>query len=221
MSDSATTLELTTRVPGHSRATRRLRREGLVPGVVYGGDGEAIPVQVGERELRHALAGAGAVVDVTVDGGSSEPVILKDAQRHPVRGEVLHVDLLRVDLKKAIQSTTHVELIGGDDAPGVIDGGVLQQLVSELTIEARPNDIPASVQVDVSGLGLNESVHLSAITPPEGVTFLDDPDETTLATITPPRIRGGVDESAEGEEIETETEVVGEGAEAEGGEESE
>src|SRR3954467_7822102 len=99
--------------PGSPRAARRLRREGQVPGVLYGGGGDPVCFAVGERDLRHALAGSGAVLELTVDGGTAEPAVLKDSQRHPVRGEIIHIDLLRVDLNVAITAVVPVELTGG------------------------------------------------------------------------------------------------------------
>lgn len=203
---AATKLDVTSRAPGHSRATRRLRREGMVPGVVYGGGADPIAFQIGERDLRLAMSAAGAVFEVVVDGGDAQPAILKDAQRHPVRGDVLHVDLLRVDLDKPIQAPVAVELVGGEDSEGVREGGILQQLVSELTVEARPADIPDVISIDVSGMVVNDTFTLASVPTIAGVQFLDDAEETVIATITPPRIQS-VDEELEGE-----TEVVGEAA---------
>jgi large subunit ribosomal protein L25 len=123
--NQGTRLALTPRdTSGGSRATRRLRRSGQVPGVLYGGEGEPVSFTVDARELRHALAASGAVLDLELDG-TSTPAVLKDAQYHPVRGETMHVDLFRVRLDVAIHATVSVELTGADDAPGVIAGGVL------------------------------------------------------------------------------------------------
>ena len=202
------TLDLTARAAEGSRSARRLRRTGQVPGVIYGGEEEPQLFAVDARILRNTLAHAGAILEVSVGGAGGIPVLVKDVQRHPVRGEALHVDLLRVRMDEAIHTTVTLELVGADVAPGVVNGGVLSQSVVELNIEALPGDIPDAVQVDVSALGINETVTLATLTPPAGVTFLDDPDETVLATITPPS-----QEPVE-EEIETETELVGE---AEGG----
>lgn len=213
---AATKLDVTSRTPGHSRATRRLRREGLVPGVVYGGGVDPISFQIEDRELRHALAATGAVFEVVVDGGTAEPAILKEAQRHPVRGHLMHVDFLRVDLDKPIQAPVLVELVGGDEAHGVTEGGILQQLAGELQVEARPADIPDVIQVDVSGMEINDTLTLSAVPAPDGVTFLDDPEETVIATLTPPRLQ-----EEETDEIEGETEVIGEGEEGAEGDASE
>ena len=204
-SDSSNTLELTSRGPEGSRSARRLRRTGQVPGVVYGGGDEPQPFAVDGRILRNTLAHSGAILQITIDGGATAPVLVKDLQRHPVRGNAVHVDLLRVDMKVAIHTPVGIELVGAEAAPGVSEGGVLSQGVVELNIEALPGDIPDSIQVDVSALEMNATMTLSTLSPPAGVTFLDDPDETVLATITPPS-----QEPVE-EEIETETELVGEG----------
>jgi large subunit ribosomal protein L25 len=180
-----------------------------VPGVIYGGDGEPSHFSVDARILRNTLAHSGAILDVTLGGGKSAPVLVKDLQRHPVRGDIMHVDLLRVNMNEAIHTTVVLELTGVDAAPGVVEGGVLTQETRELNVEALPGDIPDAIQHDVSGLEMNETLLLSAVTPPAGVTLLDDLEETVVATITPPTAEPVEDE------IETETQLVGEGAEAE------
>lgn len=205
MSQGETTaLDVTDRpVAGGSRAARRLRRGGLVPGVIYGAGADPRAFAVDARILRNTLAHAHAVLEITFDGGRAEPVIVKDIQRHPVRGETVHIDLLRVRLDEPIQTTVTLELVGADVAPGVIEGGILSQEARELNVEALPGAIPDVITHDVSGLELNATETLSAVTPPPGVTLLDDPEETVVATITPPTA-DPVDEA-----IETETELVG------------
>jgi large subunit ribosomal protein L25 len=212
---TATALTVAEREPSGSRTARRLRREGNVPGVVYGGGDDPVAFQVEARALRQALAHAGAVLDLSVDGAPATPVVLKELTRHPVSGETIHVDLLRVRLDQAIQATVVLELIGAEDAPGAKEGGVLEHVTREVTIEALPNDIPDTVQYDVSGMQIGDTLMLEAIIPPAGVTLLDDL-ETVIATLTPPKLQ------AEAElEIEEETELVAEGAAEEAaGEES-
>jgi large subunit ribosomal protein L25 len=207
----ANALSVEPREPAGSRAARRLRRTGKVPGVVYGGGDEAVAFQVDSRDLRLALAHAGAVLDLNIEGGGSSPVVLKDLVRHPVTGETLHIDLLRVRLDQAIHATVVVELTGAENSPGVKEGGVLEQVTREITIEALPTDIPDSIQYDVSEAVIGDTVTLGALTMPSGVTLIDDP-EAVLTTLTPPRLQ--VEEEPE---IEEETELVGEGeAPAEG-----
>ena len=215
MASDTSSLSLSKRAPEGSRSARRLRREGLVPGVIYGGDGGPEHFAVDARILRNTLAHSGAILEVSIDGGSGEPVLVKHLQRHPVRGDALHVDLLRVNMAETIQTTVTLELTGAEEAPGAVEGGVLNQETRELNIEALPGDIPDSITFDVSGMEMNATVTLSELSPPKGVTFLDDPEETVLATITPPTL-----EPVE-EEIETEVELVGEDGEPLEGEELE
>jgi large subunit ribosomal protein L25 len=211
MADS-TKLSLTARAPEGSRATRRLRRAGNVPGVIYGGDGEPSHFAVDARILRNTLAHSGAILDISIDGGTAAPVLVKDVQRHPVRGEIMHVDLLRVNMNETIHTTVVLELLGADDAPGVVNGGVLSQETREVNIEALPGDIPDVIQHDVSKMEINDTLTLSAVTVPDGITLLDDLDETVIATITPPTLEPVDDE------IETETALVGEDGEPAEGE---
>jgi large subunit ribosomal protein L25 len=215
MASQTTKLSISAREASNSRATRRLRRSGQVPGVLYGGDSDALPFAVDERELRHALAAQGAVVELELDGQAT-PAVLKDAQRHPVRGQTLHVDFLRVRLDVAIHAVVALELRGGEDAPGAKEGGVLEHVTREVNIEALPNDIPERLELDVSSMQVNDTLFLSSVVAPSGVTILDDVEETVVATLTPPRLQAELDALEEGA-IEEETGVVGEGeAPAEG-----
>src|SRR3954464_9114208 len=155
MADTSTKLSLTARGPEGSRSARRLRRAGSVPGVIYGGGEEPAHFSVDARILRNTLAHSSAILDVSVDGGTPSPVLVKDLQRHPVRGEIVHVDLLRVDMNQTIHTTVGVELTGGDHSPGVTEGGVLSQETREVNIEALPGDIPDVITYDVSRLEMN------------------------------------------------------------------
>jgi large subunit ribosomal protein L25 len=205
MATQSTKLSISARTPEGSRATRRLRRSGRVPGVLYGGGDDAIAFSADARELRNALAARGAVLEV-VDDGRATPAILKSAQYHPVRGETMHVDLLRVNLDIAIHSVVALELVGADDSPGVKNGGVLEQITRELNIEALPTAIPESLTYDVSAMEINDTVTLADVPVPGGIVLLDDVEETVVATLTPPRVE------SESDDIESETERVGETA---------
>jgi large subunit ribosomal protein L25 len=206
---SASKLEVSAREASGSRPSRRLRREGRVPGVLYGGDGGPVSFDVGARELRLALAGGSAVLDVSIDGAKSTPVVLKEVQRHPVRGETIHVDFLRVRLDRPIHAVVPLELQGAEDSPGVKEGGILEQITRELNIEALPTAIPPAIVHEVSEMQIGDTLMLASVSTPEGVTLLDDREETVLATLTPPRLQ------AEAEaELEAETELVGEEAAA-------
>ena len=137
--------------------------------------------------------------------------MIKEQQLHPVRGSIQHIDLQQVKLDEAIQAEVAIELEGTEDAPGVKGGGVLEHVTREITVEALPTDIPDRIVVDVSAMEVNDTLQLSAVAAPEGVTFVaDEPEEITIVTLSPPR----VEEAAP--EVEEETELVGEaGAEEE------
>jgi large subunit ribosomal protein L25 len=206
----STALKVSPREPAGSRAVRRLRRKGGVPGIVYGGGEDPITFAVDSHLLRTTLARSGAVLELSIEGSGSTPVVIKELVSHPVSGETMHVDLLRVDLTVLIQATLLLELTGGDDSPGVKEGGVLELVTRELTIEALPTNIPDSMQHDVSQMVIGDTLTLEALTPPANVKLIDDP-ETVIATLSPPRLQ-----LEDTDEIEEETEVVGEGEEGEG-----
>jgi large subunit ribosomal protein L25 len=203
----STSLKVAPREPGGSRTARRLRREGSVPGVVYGGGEDPVSFSVPARELRLALAAGGAVIDLAVEGSGATPVVVKVLDRHPVSSETVHVDLLRVRLDEKIQSTAFLELTGIEDAPGTKEGGVLEHITRELTISALPNDIPDSLSHDIGQMQIGDTLTLDALRPPSGVELLDDP-ETVIATLTPPKLQLEEDDA-----IEEETALVGEDGE--------
>jgi large subunit ribosomal protein L25 len=205
MSEQSTSLLATSREPGHSRQARRLRREGLVLGTVYGGGKDPVSFQIDALTLRNTLAHASAVLDLKVDDGSAEPVVVKERVRHPVTGDTMHIDLLRVDLNKPIQAPVTVELIDIDESD-VKTGGVLENTIREVTVEAKPTDIPDVIQHSIAGLEVNGTVTLGDIKAPAGVTIIGDPDLVIAAIRTS---RGMMADAAE--ELELETELVGEG----------
>jgi large subunit ribosomal protein L25 len=209
MATTATRLDVNSRTAAGSRAARRLRRSGRVPGVLYGGAEEAVGFDVDARELRLALASTGAVLDLSIDAGQTTPVVLKEAQRDPVRGQTVHVDLLRVRLDVAIHATVPLELTGTEDTPGVKEGGVLEQITRELNVEALPTAIPESIVHAVGEMQIGDTIGLAQVVMPSGVTLLDDAEEIVVATLSPPKLQAEVEE-----EVEAETELVGEGEEA-------
>ena len=205
MADARTTLNVAPRADFGSRNARRMRREGLVPGVVYSGGSEATAFQVSEREVRSVIAEGAALFDLSVDGGKARPVVVKEQQLHPVRGTLRHIDLQEVRLDEAIQAEVLIELEGTEDAPGVKQSGVLEHVTREILVEALPTEIPDKIVVDVSAMEINDTLQLSSIEAPKGVTFVvEEDEEVTIATLAPPR----VEEAAP--EVEQETELVGE-----------
>jgi large subunit ribosomal protein L25 len=212
MAGERTKLTVKTREHLGSRETRRLRKQGLVPGVLYGRS-EPVAIAVEERELRRALtgeAGLHSILDVEIDGtGKAHASILKDYQLDKVRGGVTHIDLQEVRLDRPIHASVTLHLVGGEDAPGVREGGVLSQPLRELNVEALPLEVPEHIDVDVVHMELGDTLRLADVTLPDGVTLLDDA-ETVVATITAPT-REVEPEEAEAVEAEGEAE---EGAEA-------
>jgi large subunit ribosomal protein L25 len=215
MAQARPTLKVSPREVFGTRATRRLRREGMVPGIVYGQGGEARPFQIAARELRTVLGEGQNLFDLELDGSKS-PVVIKEQQHHPVRGEITHFDCLEVRLDEEIQSEVPIELEGADQAPGVREGGVLEHVTREITVEALPTEIPERITVDVSEMEINDTINLTSVAIPSGVKLMaEEPEEITIATLSPPR----VEEEPE-PELEEEAELVGEGEEAPEGEEA-
>jgi large subunit ribosomal protein L25 len=208
-------LEVKPRDQFGTRVTKRLRKQGLIPGVVYGTpEGDCITFSAESRELRRVLVGASALIDLKVDG-NARPVIVKDSQWHPVRGDLIHIDFLQVRLDEKIHTQVAVHVENAEEAPGVKEGGVLDQSTHQLNIEALPTDIPEYISADVSGLSIGETLHLSALTAPAGVTFLDDLEETIIASVVVPT------EEPEEPEVEEEAVLVGEDGEPVEGEAAE
>ena len=179
-----------------TRNSKRLRREGLIPGVLYGKSNKAFVV--GERELRVALTGPSglhAIVDVVIEGAKTpHHAVLKEYQQHPVRGTITHVDFHEVRLDQPIQATVAVQLVG--EAPGAKVGGVISQVARELRVEALPSAIPEHIEVDISELELGESLRLVDVAVVAGVTFLDD-EQTVIANCSSPRGLTEAEEAAE------------------------
>jgi large subunit ribosomal protein L25 len=198
-----------------TRVSRRLRKEGLIPGVLYGGGEEPHPFFVPERELRRALTGTHGmhtILDVVLDGqDKTHPSILKDHQQDPMRGKLVHVDLQVVRLDEPIQATVTVELVGADNAPGVKEGGALSQVAREINVEALPMEIPERIELHVDAMQIGDTLRLSDLPTQEGVTYLDDP-ETVLASLAmPTRVEEPEEAAAEGEEAAAEGEAPAEG----------
>jgi large subunit ribosomal protein L25 len=168
-----------------SRAARRLRRQGIVPGVLYGRGNKPHAISVPDRELRRVLTGPSglhAILDVVLEGQkTTHPSILKDYQQDPLRGRLVHIDLHEVRLDEPIQAQVVVQLVG--EPAGVKEGGVLSQVSREVNVEALPMEIPEHLELDVSGMAIGDTLRLADLPPMEGVTFLDDPEETVLASV--------------------------------------
>src|ERR1700730_15647122 len=184
---------------------RRLREEGIIPGVLYGKGKSSYAICVPERDLRRVLTGAGglhAIRDVVLEGqATTHASILKDYQQDPIRGHISHIDLQEVRLDQPIQASVTVQLIG--EPAGVKEGGVLSQVQREINVEALPMEIPEHIDLDVSGMAIGDTLRLADLAPIEGVTYLDNPEETVLASVGLParEVEPEPEELAEGEEL--------------------
>jgi len=187
----------------------RLRRTGKVPAVVYGLEVDPESVSVVGRDLERILHGAGGantLITLQLDTGDDALTLVRQIQRNPTRGDLVHVDFVRVRRDVAVSAEVPLQTEG--EAPGVREGGLLEQLLFSVTVEAMPGNIPNSLTIDVSGLALGDQLHVADIPVPNGVTLQHEDDEL-IVQVTVPR---GMDEGEEGEGEE------GEGAEGEGGE---
>jgi len=188
-----------------SRPSGRLRREGKVPAVVYGLGSETVSITVPARELQHILAGeAGANSLITLDvDGESVLTLVRQIHRHPTRGELVHVDFVRIRTDVAVSAEVPVHAVG--EAEGVKDGGLLEQLMFNLTVEALPQHIPVALEIEVSALAIGDQLRVEDMALPEGVTTPVEPD-TVIVQVAAPRLAVEEEEEegelAEGEEGE-------------------
>jgi large subunit ribosomal protein L25 len=221
-------LGVKTRESAGSADSRRLRAAGMIPGVLYGGGKKAHPFAVDERELRRVLTGdhgLHAILDVVFDGQkTAHHAVLKEYQLDAVRPRLLHIDLHEVRLDQRIQAQVAVEPAG--ESPGVKEGGVLTLVLREVNVEALPMEVPDRLELDISGLFIGDSLRVSDLRAPDGVTILDDPEAVVLNVTPPTKIEepeveeeeleeGELPEGVEGAEEGAEPEVEGEPAEAE------
>jgi len=209
-------------------SNRRLRSRGLIPGVVYGAGKETVPVAVSPSAITDILrsaSGENTLFDLEVEGGRRK-VILKEFQREPLKGELLHADFFEVALDKPIEVGVHIELLG--TPTGVKNqGGILDFITRELEIECLPGDIPDSISLDVSGLELGKHLRVSDVQPPnDRVTILTDPEVVIVHVVTPRAEVAAAEEEAAEEEAaeaggEPEAGKKGKAEEGEAGEKAE
>jgi len=195
-----------------SRPSGRMRRDGRVPAVVYGLGADPLTVSVPARELGHILAGESGVntlITLSLDGERDGVLTLaRQIQRHPTRGDLVHVDFVRIRRDVAVSAEIPLHLLG--EATGVRDGGLLEQLMFQLTVEAMPGNIPVAIEVDVAGLGIGDQLRVGDLPLPAGVTASADV-ETVVVQVSAPRV---VTEAEEGEGLEEGAEAPAAEAEA-------
>lgn len=181
------TLRAEARTESGSRPAKRLRRSGLVPAVVYGRGIDPVPVTVSARDLYtvlHTEAGANAIINLEVDGGDEVLTVAREIQRHPVRGEISHLDFIKVSLDVAIEAEVGLEFVG--EPLGVREeGGIVETIEVSVTIEALPTQIPSSIQLDISGMDINDTLTIGDLPEIEGVVYVDDPERPLVSVLIP------------------------------------
>ena len=180
-------------------ASRRARRAGNVPGVVYGGGLPAVNLELNHKELflqfRHEAFHA-SILDLILDG-KKESVLLRDYQMHPVRNTIQHMDFQRVSANEKIHVKVPFHFLHEDTAPGVkIGGGIVAHIMTEAEVSCLPKDLPEFIEVDVGALELGDSVHLSQINLPKGVEFVALAHGNDAAVASIAKTRGGVSDDA-------------------------
>ena len=198
-----TTLRLTTRHDSGKGVARRLRRAGRVPGVVYGGGEETVPVSMEGREallLFQSISVENTILNLMVDGGEAERALVREVQVHPFRTELLHVDFLRVQRGVAIEVNVPVHVTG---VPvGVREGGILEHVVHDITVKCLPSLIPEAIEVDAGHLDTGDVLRVRDLEMPEGVESLADPDQAVCAVTLPKAPEIDDDAEAVGDEDE-------------------
>lgn len=190
-----------------SRAVRRLRKQGMIPGVLYGHGKPAHLLSIGDRDLRDAIqqgGGMNAVLDITLEGQkTSHTAVIKDYQLDAVRHVFTHIDFHEVKLSEPIEATVAVVVEG--QAAGVKMGGILDVLVREVNVRALPMEIPEKVVIDVSALEIGDVARVSDLVMPGEVEILDDADEAICSVLVPRKVvLSAEEEAAEGEEAAAE-----------------
>jgi len=176
---SETALVVESRATTGKSAVRKLRAAGRIPAILYGQGKESLPLTIDPRALEKVLraGGANALLDLTVEGRpelGSPVALVKELQRHPIRGTIVHADLYQVDLTRSVEVEVPVHLIG--KAKGIDFGGILEHSLREVALECLPRSIPASIEVDVSNMEIGDVIHVRDLVLPPGVSLVSDPD---------------------------------------------
>jgi len=210
---------------GKGRAeSRRLRRQGRVPGVVYGGNREPALISLGHNELNRSLdneAFFSHIIKIRVADGRSQQVVLRDLQRHPARPFIEHIDFMRVTADEKLRMSVPLHFVGEEECVGVrVNNGILQRALNEIEIECLPRDLPEYIEIDVTELDINEILHLSDLTVPEGVDIVEllyaeeGEEESPVVSVRLPRAEAEEDDEGEADEAEAAEEADGAEAEA-------
>lgn len=208
------TLMAATRDQRGKGAAGRERKAGRVPGVLYGGGSDAVSIKLDAREFERLVHAGGehAIVQLNVEDqpGLSSPAMLKSVHHHPVRGNIVHADFLRIRLDERITTVVPLELVG--HAKGVVEGGVIDFQLREVEVECLALEVPEKIVVDTSELGMGDSIHVEQLQAPKNVTIVTDPARSVVAVHAPRVMKTPEEEAAEAEAAAAEAQAA-EGAE--------
>ncbi len=200
------TLTLNSRTDSGKGAARRLREQGLIPGVIYGAKKDVTSVSINAHDLMMIVKEGGfysTVLDVEVNG-KKEQVLPRELQRHPVKGTYLHLDMLRFDAKRKILVSVPIHIEGEAESPGVKSGGIVQHVRTEVEVRCLASKIPSEFIVSVAGFNVGDSVHFSSIELPEGVELTTEEDFTIASVVSTRSNADDADDAAELEATEGE-----------------
>ena len=199
-------------------AARNLRRAGIIPGVLYGRDQDTMSVQINEQTFKKFLRanGENMLIDLNIDEYGTEPVLIKELQRHPVKRSLVHADFIRISLDESVTAPVPITLVGS--APGVQEGGVLTFLLRQISVTCLPLLIPEEIQVDISEMNIGDTIRVADLALDEEIENLEDP-QSYIVSVVPPIVEAepveDVEEDEEGEEGEEGELVVEEASEPE------
>lgn len=210
------TLKAKTRATSGKGEANKLRHAGILPGVLYGGGQPPVSLNLDRHQfdmlVQHSRSGEHAIIKLEIEDNAelNTPALLKAVQHHPVRREVLHADFLRIRLDERITTMVPIRLAG--QAPGIAEGGVIDQPLREMEVECLALEVPDEIVVDISGMHMGDSIHVEHVAPLPNVTFVTDPDRPIVAIHAPRAVKeeapAAEGEAAEGEAAPAEPEVI-------------
>ena len=197
-------------------SSRRLRKSGMVPAIVYGEGKDPLPLSVRSGELEKSVKSAGenAIIRLSIPEGTPETAMVRQKQYDPLEGSLLHIDLLRINLTQKVTAKVTVRPV--NEADGIKEGGILEHHLWEVTVESLPRQIPEAIETDVSSLQIGESIHVRDLSVPEGVEILDDDAELVVSVVPPTVVEEEAPAPSEEEEKGAEPEVITEKKEEKG-----
>jgi large subunit ribosomal protein L25 len=193
-------LKASTRTETGKANVRRLRRTGFVPCTIYGVEDKSVSLTINRKELERLLSEAHSVIKL-VNEDNEQRCVIKEIQYHPVKGDIIHLDLQRIKAGQEIQLSVPIKFIG--EAPGVKMGGVFQTIRSELDISTLPKYLPNEIEIDISAMELGDTIHISDLNL-ENITINHEDDSSVCSIVLPKKVEEPVVEEEEGEELEVE-----------------